>query len=79
MPRLTDKEYEALDEKWTHENPTVNWSRPGAFARDRLLLENLDALSANYIHTKAEATGQTPAQVIGALVREKIAAITADT
>jgi hypothetical protein len=47
----------------------VNWSRPGAFARDRLLLESLDALSANYIHAKAEATGQTPAQVIGALAR----------
>jgi hypothetical protein len=40
-----------------------------------LLLESLDALSANYIHAKAEATGQTPAQVIGALVREKVAAI----
>jgi hypothetical protein len=44
-------------------------SFPGAFARDRLLLESLDSLSANYIHAKAEATGQTPAQVIGALVR----------
>jgi hypothetical protein len=75
MPRLTDEEYTALDEKWTREIPRVNWSRPGAFARDRLLLESLDALSANYIHAKAEATGQTPAQVIGALVREKVAAI----
>jgi hypothetical protein len=77
MPRLTDEEYAALDKKWTHETPNVNWSRPGAFARDRLLLESLDALSANYIHAKAEATGQTPAQVIGALVREKVAAIAA--
>jgi hypothetical protein len=77
MPRLTDEEYAALDEKWTRESPKVNWSRPGIFARDRLLLESLDALSANYIHAKAEATGQTPAQVIGALVREKIAAIAA--
>jgi hypothetical protein len=76
MPRLTDEEYTALDEKWTRETPKVNWSRPGVFARDRLLLESLDALSANYIHAKAKATGQTPAQVIGALVREKIATIT---
>jgi hypothetical protein len=75
MPRLTDEEYAALDEKWTRETPAVNWSRPGAFARDRLLLESLDALSANYIHARAEATGQTPAQVIGALVREKVAAM----
>jgi hypothetical protein len=72
MPRLTDEEYAALDEKWTHETPAVNWSRPGAFARDRLLLESLDPLSAGYIHTKAAATGQTPAEVIGALVRKEI-------
>ena len=78
MPRLTDEEYAALDEKWTQETPTVNWPRPGAFARDRLLLESLDALSANYIHAKAEAAGQTPAQVIGALVREKVTAIAAE-
>jgi hypothetical protein len=73
MQRLTNEEYAALDEKWTGETPRVNWSHPDAFARDRLLLESLDALSANYIHTRAEATGQTPAEVIGALVREKIA------
>ena len=79
MPRLTDEAYVALDEKWTQKTPKVNWSRPGAFARDRLLLESLDALSANYIHAKAEATGQTPAQVIRALVREKVAAIAAET
>jgi hypothetical protein len=42
------------------------------------LLESLDALSANYVHAKARATGQTPAQVIGALVREKVNAIASD-
>ena len=51
---------------------------PRRVARDRLLMESLDALSANYIHAKAEATGQTPAQVIGALVREKVTAIAAE-
>jgi hypothetical protein len=75
MPRLTDEEYAALDEKWTRKTPKVNWFRPGAFARDRLLLESLDALTASYIRAKAEAAGQTPAQVIGTLVREKVAAI----
>jgi hypothetical protein len=72
MPRLTDEAYAALDEQWTRETPSVNWSHPGAFARDRLLLESLDALSANYIHTKAVSTGQTPAEIIGALVRKEI-------
>jgi hypothetical protein len=75
MPQLTDEEYAVLDEKWARETPKVNWSRPGAFARDRLLLESLDALSANYIYAKAQTAGQTPAQVIGALVREKVAVI----
>ena len=57
MPRLTDEEYAALDEKWTRETPMVNFSRPGMFARQRLLLESLDTITANYIHTLAEAAG----------------------
>jgi hypothetical protein len=48
------------------------WVKCSAFARDRLLLESLDALSANYIHAKAVSTGQTPAQIIGVLVRKEI-------
>ena len=74
MPRLTDEEYAALDEKWTRETPMVNFSRPGMFARQRLLLESLDTITANYIHTLAEAAGKTPAQIIGAMVRKEMAA-----
>jgi len=74
MPRLTDEEYAALDEKWTRETPSVNFSRPGMFARQRLLLESLDTVAANYIHSRAEADGQTPAEVIGAMVRREMAA-----
>ena len=59
-------------------NPHSELVAPRRVARDRLLMESLDALSANYIHAKAEATGQTPVQVIGALVREKVAAIAAE-
>ena len=74
MPRLTDEEYAALDEKWTQETPVVNFSRPGMFARQRFLLESLDTVAANYIHALAEAAGQTPAQIIGAMVRKEMAA-----
>jgi hypothetical protein len=74
MPRLTDEEYAALDEKWTRETPVVNFSRPGMFARQRLLLESLDTVAANYIHILAEAAGKTPAQIIGAMVRKEMAA-----
>jgi hypothetical protein len=34
----------------------------------------LDAVTANYIESRAEATKQTPAQVIGVLVRRELAA-----
>jgi hypothetical protein len=74
MPRLTDEEYAALDDKWTKETPAVNFSRPGMFARQRLLLESLDAVAANYIHVLAEAAGKTPAQIIGAMVRKEMSA-----
>jgi len=73
MPRLTDEEYAALDEKWTRETPAINFSQPGMFARQRLLPESLDTITANYIHVLAEATGKTPAQIIRAMVRKEMA------
>jgi len=48
--------------------------RPGVFARQRALLEVLDKVSASYIITRAEATNQTPAQIISKIVRQEIAA-----
>ena len=74
MPRLTDEEYAALDEKWTRETPVVNFSRPGMFARQSLLLKSLDTVAANYIHNVAEASGKTPAQIIGEIVRKEMTA-----
>ena len=74
MADLTDEEYDALDERWTKTTPKVNFDRPGIFARQRALLEVLDKVSASYIMTRAEATNQTPAQVIGKIVHQEIAA-----
>jgi hypothetical protein len=74
MADMTNEEYDALDELWTKTTPKVNFSRPGVFARQRILLECLDAVSANYIMSRAASVRQTPAQVIKELVREKIAA-----
>jgi hypothetical protein len=71
---MTNEEAEALDELWTRTTPKVNLSRSGVFARQRTLLETLDYLSANYIQNRAEALHKTPAEIIGELVREKIAA-----
>ena len=74
MADMTDEEYDALDERWTKTTPKVNFSRPGIFARQRALLEVLDKVAANYIITRAEATKQTPAQVISKIVRQEITA-----
>jgi hypothetical protein len=74
MNDLSHEEYIALDERWTQTMPKVNFSKPGVFARQRTLLETLDPVSATYIQSRAEADHKTPAQIIGELVREKIAA-----
>ena len=74
MADMTDEEYAALDKRWTETTPKVNFARPGIFARQRALLEVLDKVTANYILTRAEATNQTPAQVISKIVHQEIAA-----
>ena len=74
MADMTDEEYDALDERWTKITPKVNFSRPGVFAQQRALLDVLDKVTASYILTRAEATSQTPAQVISNIVHQEIAA-----
>ena len=70
---MTDEEYDVLDERLTSVNPELT-GIPGVFASQRTLLSLLDTVTANYIQTRAEATRQTAAQVIGAMVRREIAA-----
>jgi hypothetical protein len=74
MADMTDEEYDALDELWTKTTPKVNFSRPGVFAKQHILLDCLDTVTAQYIQTKAAATKQTPAQVIGMMARRELAA-----
>jgi hypothetical protein len=72
MADMTNDEYDALDELLTKTTPRLT-NIPGIFARQRALLGALDEVSANYIITKAEAFHKTPSEVIGEMVREKIA------
>ena len=72
MADMTNEEYDALDELLTKTTPRLT-NIPGIFARQRALLGALDEVSANYIITKAEAFHKTPSEVIGEMVREKIA------
>jgi hypothetical protein len=68
---MTDEEYDVLDELLTRTTPKLT-NIPGVFATQRALLHSLDTVAANYIQTRAEATRQTPAQIIGELVRKEI-------
>jgi hypothetical protein len=72
---MTDEEYDALDEYYTKNPPKVDPAkRGGIFTRQRELLDALDQVSADYIRTKAEAGNKMPVQIIGEMVRERIAA-----
>jgi hypothetical protein len=78
MPDLTEEEYDALDEHYTKNPPSVNPAKEGTgfFTRKTAAARTvtLDSLSAEYLSIKAMATHQTPAQIIGEMVRERIAA-----
>jgi len=73
MAIMTEEEADALDEELTRITPRVDFSKPDIFIRQRELLNVLNPVAADYILTRAMATRQTPAQIIGELVAEKIA------
>ena len=74
MAYMTEEEADALDEELTRNTPRVDFSKPDIFMRQRELLNMLKPAAADYIMTRALATHQTPVQIIGELVGEKIAA-----
>ena len=74
MADITEEEAEALDELWTKTTPKVKANGTGFVSRREARLMGLDTLTMNYLITKSEATHKTPAQIVGELVRERIAA-----
>jgi len=74
MARMTEEEARALDEEITNADITLKPGEGGIFARQRKLLDALDRASADYIVTRAMATGKMPLQILGEVVHEKIAA-----
>jgi hypothetical protein len=74
MKEMTDEEADYWDEIFTRNPPKVDPAKKGGyFTRQRELLNVLDKVAADYILTRAEATSQTPAQIIGEMVRERLA------
>ena len=76
MARMTDEEADRLDEKWTKNPPKPGPNGTGFFTRRKAAARTvtIDDLSADYLMTKAMATHKTPAEIIGEMVQERIAA-----
>jgi hypothetical protein len=73
MARMTDEEAEALDIYYTENTIMPVRGKPGIFAERKAHMFAVDALSAQYFTARAAAEHKTPAEIIGELVREKIA------
>ncbi|MCL1817974.1 MAG: hypothetical protein FWG35_03520 [Spirochaetaceae bacterium] len=78
MKDLTDEEYARLDEKWTKATPKVGPNGSGYFSQRKASARTItiDDFSADYLMIKAMDTHKTPAQIIGEMVRERIASST---
>ena len=77
MTEMTDDEADYWDEFFTKNPPKVDPGRKGGyFTRQRELLDILDRAAADYIVNCAIQAQKLPAQIIGDMVREKIASST---
>jgi hypothetical protein len=75
MSEMTDEEADYWDELFTKNPPKVDPNRKGGyFTRQRELLDVLDRAAAGFILDRALEAQKLPAQIIGDMVREKIAA-----
>jgi len=75
MSEMTDEEADYWDELFTKNPPKADPNKKGGyFTNQRKLLDVLDRATADYILNRALQTHKLPAQIIGDMVREKIAA-----
>jgi hypothetical protein len=73
---MTEQEAWELDEQVTRAEIELGPNGTDFLSQREIRLMGLDNLSVNYLMTKAEAAHKTPAQIIGEMVKEKIAAST---
>jgi hypothetical protein len=73
---MTDKEAARLDEKWTKNPPKPGPNGTGYFTQWKKAAHSItvDSFTANYLSSKAIADHKTPAEIIGEMVQERIAA-----
>jgi hypothetical protein len=70
----TDEEYSLMDEYVSTHDIKVKAVNRGILAWNKAHLIAVDNLSAAYLNARAGGSGKTPGEIIGELVREKIAA-----
>jgi len=73
MLDMTEEEADALDEYFTRHLPKVDPEKGGVTTRQGFRMVGLDSLSEDYLLTMALATKKTPTELIGEMIREKIA------
>ena len=83
MAEMTDEEAEYWDELYTRTTPKIDTSKPGYYTTHIAPLLKaeaeskgdikLDEATIRIIKAKAEAARQTPAELIGELVRKDLA------
>ncbi|MDR1506210.1 MAG: hypothetical protein LBI67_03830 [Treponema sp.] len=73
MKEMSDEEADYWDEYYTKNPPEIDPATNGGFANRSFKMIAIDRLSENYLLTRAMATHKTPTEIIGELVREKIA------
>ena len=69
METLTEEEAFALDEYYTRNPPKVDPSK----VRIRVPMVRIDNVTAEYLSEQAKETNKKPEEILGNLVREKIA------
>ena len=73
MARMTDEEYDALDELWTATTPEIDMSKDGFVTRKGFTMVSIDAVTATYLQARSAISHHTPEEIIGELVRKEMA------
>ena len=71
---MTEEEAEYWDEYYTKNTIMPDMNKPGFFARKYGMTVKLDPETTQFLANQAEVTKKTPSQIIGEMVRERIAA-----
>jgi len=73
MKDMTDKEYEALDDRLTRTVPTLGANGTGFFSRKGFQVVGLDESTAKILNARAIASKQRPSDIIAEMVRKDLA------